>query len=89
MKPSSRSPHEDELPRNVAKNVELGMGTKREIEPLTVEKGADALMIMEVLGPSSIRVTMDIYTFVRLDSQHSAFDPRRRRPARHQRRRHR
>ncbi|MEU7269335.1 site-specific integrase [Streptomyces asiaticus] len=30
---------EDELPRNVAKNVELGMGTKREIEPLTVEEG--------------------------------------------------
>ncbi|MEW2432894.1 hypothetical protein AB0952_01670 [Streptomyces caniferus] len=31
-------------------------------------------MIMEVLGHSSIRVTMDIYTFVRLDSQRSAFD---------------
>ena len=31
-----------------------------------VEKGADALMIMEVLGHSSIRVTMDLYTFVRL-----------------------
>ncbi|WP_244304116.1 hypothetical protein [Streptomyces lydicus] len=31
-------------------------------------------MIMEVLGQSSIRVTMDIYTFVRLDSQRSAFD---------------
>ena len=29
---------------------------------------------MEVLGHSSIRVTMDIYTFVRLDSQRSAFD---------------
>ncbi|MFD7471465.1 hypothetical protein ACFV8Z_04495 [Streptomyces sp. NPDC059837] len=28
-------------------------------------------MIMEVLGHSSIRVTMDIYTFVRLDSQRS------------------
>lgn len=38
------------------------------------EKGADARMIMEVLGHSSIRVTMDIYTFVRLDSQRSAFD---------------
>jgi hypothetical protein len=31
-------------------------------------------MIMEVLGHNSIRVTMDIYTFVRLDSQRSAFD---------------
>ncbi|MER5540574.1 hypothetical protein [Streptomyces mirabilis] len=31
-------------------------------------------MIMEVLGHSSIRVTVDIYTFVRLDSQRSAFD---------------
>ncbi|SCK19356.1 Site-specific recombinase XerD [Streptomyces sp. AmelKG-E11A] len=30
---------EDELPRNVARNVELGMGTRREIEPLTVEEG--------------------------------------------------
>ncbi|MCQ8190645.1 tyrosine-type recombinase/integrase [Streptomyces rugosispiralis] len=30
---------EDELPRNVAKNVELSMGTRREIEPLTVEEG--------------------------------------------------
>jgi hypothetical protein len=29
---------------------------------------------MEVLGHSSIRVTMDIYTFVRLDSQRAAFD---------------
>ena len=38
------------------------------------EQGADAHMIMEVLGHSSIRVTMDIYTFVRLDSQRSAFD---------------
>lgn len=38
------------------------------------EQGADARMIMEVLGHSSIRVTMDIYTFVRLDSQRSAFD---------------
>ncbi|MFF3743533.1 site-specific integrase [Streptomyces kronopolitis] len=38
------------------------------------EQGADARMIMEVLGHSSIRVTMDIYTFVRLDSQPSAFD---------------
>ncbi|WP_241838014.1 hypothetical protein [Streptomyces sp. CB03234] len=31
-------------------------------------------MIMEVLGHSSIRVTMDICTFLRLDSQRSAFD---------------
>ncbi|MFJ6601772.1 integrase [Streptomyces lydicus] len=31
-------------------------------------------MIMEVLGHSSILVTMDIYAFVRLDSQRSAFD---------------
>ncbi|MER7873311.1 hypothetical protein ABTY63_07060 [Streptomyces solisilvae] len=31
-------------------------------------------MIMEMLGHSSIRVTMDVYTFVRLDSQRSAFD---------------
>ncbi|MCF3177551.1 hypothetical protein IPZ61_30100 [Streptomyces sioyaensis] len=31
-------------------------------------------MIMDVLVYSSIRVTMDIYTFVRLDSQRSAFD---------------
>ncbi|MGY0025199.1 tyrosine-type recombinase/integrase [Streptomyces sp. YJ-C3] len=38
------------------------------------EQGADARMIMEVLGHSSIRVTMDIYTFVRLESQRSAFD---------------
>lgn len=38
------------------------------------EQGADARMIMEILGHSSIRVTMDIYTFVRLDSQRSAFD---------------
>ncbi|MFG2121644.1 tyrosine-type recombinase/integrase [Streptomyces sp. NPDC048710] len=38
------------------------------------EQGADARMIMEFLGHSSIRVTMDIYTFVRLDSQRSAFD---------------
>ncbi|MEU9444525.1 tyrosine-type recombinase/integrase [Streptomyces sp. NPDC048304] len=37
------------------------------------EQGADARMIMEVLGHSSIRVTMDIYTFVRLGSQRSAF----------------
>lgn len=37
------------------------------------EQGADARMIMEVLGHSSIRVTMDIYTFVRLDAQRSAF----------------
>ncbi|WP_311137307.1 tyrosine-type recombinase/integrase [Streptomyces sp. I6] len=38
------------------------------------EQGADTRMIMEVLGHSSIRMTMDIYTFVRLDSQRSAFD---------------
>ncbi|MGW0865637.1 site-specific integrase [Streptomyces sp. NPDC002611] len=38
------------------------------------EQGADARMIMEVVGRSSIRVTMDIYTFVWLDSQRSAFD---------------
>ncbi|MFI0716250.1 tyrosine recombinase XerC [Streptomyces inhibens] len=38
------------------------------------EQGADAHMIMEVLGHSSIRVTVDIFTFMRLDSQHSAFD---------------
>ncbi|WRZ54715.1 hypothetical protein OG622_25540 [Streptomyces sp. NBC_01314] len=38
------------------------------------EQGADARMIMEVLGYSSIRVTMDIYALVRLDSQRSAFD---------------
>jgi integrase len=38
------------------------------------EKGADARTIMEVLGHSSIRVTMDIYTFVRLDTQRAAFD---------------
>ncbi|MFD5948150.1 tyrosine-type recombinase/integrase [Streptomyces collinus] len=38
------------------------------------EQDADARMIMEVLGHSSIRVTMDIYTFVRLDSQRHAFD---------------
>ncbi|MEU1849212.1 site-specific integrase [Streptomyces sp. NPDC019990] len=42
--------------------------------PRCFTKGADARMIMEVLGHSSIRVTMDIYTFVRLDSQRSAFD---------------
>lgn len=38
------------------------------------EQGADARTIMEVLGHSSIRVTMDIYTFVRLDAQRSAFE---------------
>jgi hypothetical protein len=38
------------------------------------EQGADARMIMEVLGHSSIRVAMDIYTFVQLGSQRSAFD---------------
>ncbi|RBM05694.1 site-specific integrase, partial [Streptomyces sp. PT12] len=38
------------------------------------EQGADARTIMEVLGHSSIRVTMDIYTFVRLDTQRDAFD---------------
>ncbi|MEV0480667.1 site-specific integrase [Streptomyces sp. NPDC050508] len=38
------------------------------------EQGADARTIMEVLGHSTIRVTMDVYTFVRLDSQRSAFD---------------
>ncbi|WP_308368867.1 tyrosine-type recombinase/integrase [Streptomyces sp. ISL-36] len=38
------------------------------------EQGADARMIMEVLGHSSIRVTMDIYAFVRLDSQRSPFN---------------
>jgi integrase len=38
------------------------------------EQGADARTIMEVLGHSSIRVTMDIYTFVRLDTQRAAFD---------------
>ncbi|MFJ2230925.1 MULTISPECIES: hypothetical protein [Streptomyces] len=34
---------DDELPRNVARNVELGMGTRREIEPLTVEEGCRLL----------------------------------------------
>ncbi|MGW1722697.1 hypothetical protein ACWCQK_07135 [Streptomyces sp. NPDC002306] len=34
---------EDELPHNVARNVELGMGTKREIEPLTVREGCQLL----------------------------------------------
>ena len=34
---------EDELPRNVARNVELSMGTKREIEPLTVKEGRQLL----------------------------------------------
>lgn len=38
------------------------------------EQGANARTITQVLGHSSIRVTMDIYTFVRLDSQRSAFD---------------
>jgi integrase len=38
------------------------------------EQGADARTIMEVLGHSSIRVTMDIYTFVRLDTQRAAFN---------------
>ncbi|MGW9041191.1 tyrosine-type recombinase/integrase [Streptomyces lydicus] len=32
------------------------------------KQGTDARMIMEVLGHSSIRMTTDIYTFVRLDS---------------------
>lgn len=36
------------------------------------EQGADARTIMEVLGHSSIRVTMDVYTFVRLDTQRAA-----------------
>lgn len=31
-------------------------------------------MIMKALGHSSIRVTMAVYTLVRLDSQRSAFD---------------
>lgn len=31
-------------------------------------------MIMKVLGHSSIPVTMDLYTFVRLDSQRLAFE---------------
>ncbi|ADI08377.1 integrase [Streptomyces bingchenggensis BCW-1] len=31
-------------------------------------------MIMERLGHSSIHMTMDIYTFVRLESPRSAFD---------------
>ncbi|MDF4251409.1 site-specific integrase [Streptomyces sp. WMMB303] len=34
---------EDEIPRNVAKNVELGMGTMREIEPLTAAEGRQLL----------------------------------------------
>ncbi|WP_280844478.1 MULTISPECIES: hypothetical protein [unclassified Streptomyces] len=34
---------EDELPRNFARNVELSMGTKREIEPLTVKEGRQLL----------------------------------------------
>uniref|UniRef100_UPI0031E2B257 site-specific integrase n=1 Tax=Streptomyces hawaiiensis TaxID=67305 RepID=UPI0031E2B257 len=34
---------EDELPRNVARNVELSMGTRREIEPLTVKEGRQLL----------------------------------------------
>ena len=38
------------------------------------EQGADARTIMEVLGHSSIRVTLDIYTFVRLETQRSAID---------------
>ncbi|MGW1722696.1 tyrosine-type recombinase/integrase [Streptomyces sp. NPDC002306] len=38
------------------------------------ERGAGTHMIMKALGHSSIRVTMDVYTFVRLDSQRSAFD---------------
>jgi integrase len=38
------------------------------------EEGADARMITEVLDHSSIRVTMDMYTFVRLDSQRTAFN---------------
>jgi hypothetical protein len=36
------------------------------------EQGADVRLIMEVLGHSSVRVTMDICTFVRLDAQRSA-----------------
>ncbi|MET8645977.1 hypothetical protein [Streptomyces sp. NPDC004675] len=35
---------------------------------------ADTSTIMEVLGRSSIRATMDNCTFVRLDSQRPAFD---------------
>jgi integrase len=38
------------------------------------EQGADARTIMEVLGHSSIRVTLDIYTFVRLETQRAAID---------------
>ncbi|MFE7298426.1 tyrosine-type recombinase/integrase [Streptomyces sp. NPDC057579] len=38
------------------------------------EQGADARMITEFLGHSSIRMTVGDYTFVRLDSQRSAFD---------------
>jgi hypothetical protein len=34
---------EDELPRNVAGNVELSMGTKPEFEPLTAKEGRQLL----------------------------------------------
>lgn len=37
------------------------------------EQGADPRTIMEILGHSSIAVTMNVYTFVRLDSQRAAF----------------
>ncbi|WP_372446573.1 tyrosine-type recombinase/integrase [Streptomyces spirodelae] len=36
------------------------------------EQGASARTIMQVLGHSSVRVTMDIYTFVRLDERRDA-----------------
>ncbi|MET9576094.1 hypothetical protein ACLQ2D_18680 [Streptomyces sp. DT199] len=52
---------------------------KRRAEPRNLNRSFEALcvdarMIMEVLGHGSIRVTMDLYTFVRLDSQRCAFD---------------
>jgi hypothetical protein len=34
---------EDELPRNVARNVELSVGPKPEFEPLTAEEGRQLL----------------------------------------------
>ncbi|RYJ30449.1 N-acetylglucosamine-1-phosphate uridyltransferase [Streptomyces sp. L-9-10] len=34
---------EDELPRNVARNVELSMGSRREIEPLSSTEGRQLL----------------------------------------------
>lgn len=48
-------------------------GLRHTCASLLHEQGADARTIMGVLGHSSIRVTMDLYIFVRPDTQRAAF----------------